>query len=313
MTESRPLDELSWQGSIPLIKDIQLCIPDDIIRQCSTHFNDVEEVTEKLIESNANRGVLQTIKDWVQDSLGRIEKAPGVLCYQTKDSQLPDHQLRILYWTIACAMGALNTRYGALFDVKDRDLDYTKEAIPVSKTKASTGFHTDSTAVEYSPDIVGLLCLQPAYKGGESQLANAADLYNWMNKHYPEDVKILSQPIIRDVITPGTVNSPETIRKNKFPVLNFSSDAFRFRYMRYWITTGYEKSNTPVPQGLNQALDRIDKYLSVNEHLLTFNMERGDMLFVNNAFICHSRTSFEDSPDADKKRMLVRTWINNPN
>jgi len=310
MTKSRSLDELSWQGSTPPLKDIQICIPDDIIRLCSTHFNDVEEVTEKLIESNGNHGALQTIKNWVQDSLGRIEKAPGVLCYQTKNSKLPDNQLRILYCTISCAMGDLNTRYGALFDVKDHYLDYKKEAIPISKTKASTGFHTDSTAAEYSPDIVGLLCLQPAYKGGESQLANAADLYNWMNKHYPEDVKILSQPIIRDVITPGTVNSLETIRKNKFPVLNISSAGFRFRYMRYWITTGYEKSNTPVPEGLNQALDRIDEYLSVDEHILTFNMERGDMLFVNNAFICHSRTSFEDSPDTNKKRTLVRAWIN---
>jgi hypothetical protein len=308
MTNSWPLDELRWHGTLPLLQDIQVLVPDNITRLCITHFSDVQGV----LESNSDSSAYQTIKDWVQDSLGRIEKAPGVLCYQAKDSKLTDGQLRVLYCTIACAMGTLNTRYGALFDVKDRDLDYTKEAIPVSKTKASTGFHTDSTAVEYSPDIVGLLCLQPAYKGGESQLANATDLYNWVNKHYPEDVKILSQPIIRDVITPGTVNSPETIRKNKFPVFTLNPDGFRFRYMRYWITTGYEKSNTPVPQGLNQALDRIDKYLSTDEHILTFNMERGDMLFVNNTFICHSRTSFEDSPDKDKKRMLVRAWINHP-
>jgi hypothetical protein len=39
-------------------------------------------------------------------------------------------------------------------------------------------------------------------------------------------------------------------------------------------------------------------------------MERGDLLFINNRFLCHNRTGFENHPHIEKARTLVRTWIN---
>ena len=162
---------------------------------------------------------------------------------------------------------------GLLFDVKDRNLDYTQSAIPVSKTNAATGFHTDSTAAEYYPDIVGLLCLQPASEGGYSQIKNAVDLYYWIKQYYPEDIKLLSEPIIRDIITPGTPSSFEQIKHNRFPVFDFDSSGFIFRYMKYWIITGYEKSGISLPKGLSQALNRVDSYLNSQEHMLMFKCE----------------------------------------
>ena len=36
------------------------------------------------------------------------------------------------------------------------------------------------------------------------------------------------------------------------------------------------------------------------------------MFYIDNRVLCHSRTAFEDDPEADKIRVLVRTWINLP-
>src|SRR6185369_16132813 len=128
---------------------------------------------------------------------------------------LPDHlsdeQLRAGYLLLSRSFGALNDRYGYLFDVKDHGLDYTRAAVPVSKTRASTGFHTDSTAREYLPDLVGLLCIDPGFKGGESLVANATDLYSHILAVEPRFIELLTQPLYRDVITPGTVNNVEAI------------------------------------------------------------------------------------------------------
>ncbi|MGV2389786.1 MAG UNVERIFIED_CONTAM: TauD/TfdA family dioxygenase [Microcystis novacekii LVE1205-3] len=74
--------------------------------------------------------------------------------------------MRLIYAFISRIFGLLNQRYGYFFDVIDRGMDYTKEAIPVSMTNAETGYHTDSTAKNYFPDIVGLLCLASADEGG---------------------------------------------------------------------------------------------------------------------------------------------------
>jgi hypothetical protein len=206
----------------------------------------------------------------------------------------------------------LNDRYGALFDVKDRGLDYTKEAVPVSKTKASTGFHTDSTAKEYSPDIIGLLCIRPGYKGGDSLLVNGADLYCWFHDNKPQYLPYLSKPIVRDVITPGTINNRKAIQKNKFPIFGFDTTGLKFRYMRYWITTGHEKTGIPLPGELQEAMDHIDSYFNDEDNSFKLKLSRGDMLFVNNRFLCHNRTAYEDFMEDHKKRTMVRTWINQP-
>ena len=39
-------------------------------------------------------------------------------------------------------------------------------------------------------------------------------------------------------------------------------------------------------------------------------MERGDVSYVMNHVTLHSRTKFEDWPENDRKRHLLRIWLN---
>jgi hypothetical protein len=36
----------------------------------------------------------------------------------------------------------------------------------------------------------------------------------------------------------------------------------------------------------------------------------GDIQFLNNYAIIHTRTAFRDDPDPDKRRLLLRLWLN---
>jgi len=58
------------------------------------------------------------------------------------------------------------------------------------------------------------------------------------------------------------------------------------------------------------AIDKIEEFFQKKENLLFYKMERGDMLFINNNFICHNRTKYEDQEEKGIKRTLLRTWIN---
>jgi alpha-ketoglutarate-dependent taurine dioxygenase len=80
--------------------------------------------------------------------------------------------------------------------------------------------------------------------------------------------------------------------------------------MRYWIITGHQRSQTFISPELIKALDRIDEYFQIKDNLFYYKMEQGDMLFINNHFICHNRTKYEDNERQGKKRTLLRTWIN---
>ncbi len=56
-------------------------------------------------------------------------------------------------------------------------------------------------------------------------------------------------------------------------------------------------------------MNLIDSYLLDPNNTYCRMLTRGEILFVNNRRMCHSRTAFIDSPKQSQKRTLVRTWI----
>lgn len=231
---------------------------------------------------------------------------PGIIVFQL-DSALTETEMRLIYAFISRIFGLLNHRYGYFFDVIDRGMDYTKEAIPVSMTNAETGYHTDSTDKNYFPDIVGLLCLAAADEGGDSLVVNAANLYQYFLQNHTDLFPYLYEPLARDVITPGEINSQEAIQKNNFPLFSADSQGLVFRYMRYWIEVAYSKLEIAQPEAITKTLDIIDNFFSKPENTVRFKMKKGDISYVNNRFLCHNRTAFKNS---GKPRQMLRSWIN---
>lgn len=304
---------VSWRNKFPGPNQTIIQVPDFLLDDLEVFTSSNQMSVSDLVQEDKSTEFIPSITKWAHLYKTQLETSPGFICFQCRSRNYTDAQLRTLYGLLAMSFGMLDYRYGAFFDVKDQGLDYKKEAVPVSKTRASTGFHTDSTGKEYSPDIVGLLCLQAGLKGGESLLANGADLYCWMHDFQPMYLPFLEEPIVRDVITPGNVKNKEAILKNKFPVFSFDSIGLKFRYMRYWIITGHEKTGIPLMRGLQEAMDYIDEYLYDKNNSFKLKLSRGDMLFVNNRFLCHNRTAYEDWEKKDKKRIMVRTWISRLN
>ena len=153
--------------------------------------------------------------------------------------------------------------------MKDRGGDYTKTAIPVSQTRAATGLHTDSSALDVLPDLVGLICIRPAKSGGSSRIACALRAHRRLGEEDPGSLAMLEQPHLRDIVTPGADRSQRM--RNQFPVFGDQSGrGVTCRYMRFWI-------------------------------------ERGEMLWVDNCTTLHDRTEYVD--DAEAPRLLLRQWV----
>ena len=291
-------------SSLPTAEDITVHLPEDVASALLTDSSLEAWINRPNQADLQSLSVLSTLSvQWLQ----QLNASPGALRVTT-GSHYNESELRQLYAMTSRALGWINNRYTYFFDVMDRGLDYTKEAIPVSKTKAETGYHTDSTAKHYFPDIIGLLCLQPAKSGGESLITNAANLLHYITDQHPELKDLLHQAWCRDVITPGTVNNTEAILANDIPIYQYDADGgVILRYMRYWIESALVKLGREIPTELTKALDIIDNYFAAPEHAMCFRLERGDMLFVNNRFLCHNRTAFEDG---ENPRVYVRAWIN---
>jgi len=112
MVKDIALQSLSWHGKLPLIQDYKICIPDDIINQCTVPFSHIHQITDELIQDKAYPAVLRMVKEWLEYSLNKIKQALGLLLMQPPELKYTEIQLRLVYFMIASVMGKVNTRYG---------------------------------------------------------------------------------------------------------------------------------------------------------------------------------------------------------
>lgn len=247
---------------------------------------------KRLVHSFVNTKILQT---------------PGFVYYKCKSRVKTDKEITACFEKLASLIGTLNQRYGSLYVVEDQGEDYTNSKIPVSMTNQETGMHTDSSAHDYFPEIVGICCLQPSAEGGELMLCNGANYYADTLLNSPEAITLLEQNFIRDLVTPGMEKSLELLRMNRFPVFKKGYNEILVRYMRYWIERGTLESGELLSEEASLAMDHFDEYLKNPANLLTIKMQKGDMIFFNNTFLLHGRTRYYDN--AGIKRKMLRAWI----
>jgi hypothetical protein len=73
------------------------------------------------------------------------------------------------------------------------------------------------------------------------------------------------------------------------------------------------RADTPrLTEADHRALDLIQDLAETDEFRFDMVLERGDMQFVNNHVLIHSRTHFEDFDEPERRRHLLRLWLSIP-
>lgn len=169
----------------------------------------------------------------------------------------------------------------------------------VYETNLYLPYHTDPS------DVVGLLCLRKAKDGGLSSLVAVASVYNQLLERFPEYLGLYYKQwfyahLGEDLPTPSALFALHEGKLN-------------FRYLRQYIELGHEIRNAPLSLVEIEALDILDSIIHQPDLRLDMMLEPGDIQFANNHLALHSRTSFEDHDDAEKRRKLLRLWLKMPN
>ena len=61
-----------------------------------------------------------------------------------------------------------------------------------------------------------------------------------------------------------------------------------------------------------EAMELVDKIAQSEKFRLDMDFLPGDIQFLNNHVVLHTRTDFEDHLEPDKKRHLLRFWLRTP-
>jgi alpha-ketoglutarate-dependent taurine dioxygenase len=217
-------------------------------------------------------------------------------------------EAQAFYWLVGQLLGfplAQNVQGTLLYDVRDTGQDVAYGA-RFSVTSSESSFHTDNSFGDTVLDYVGLLCLQPARSGGLSQNVSGYRVVEELKQSDPAVLETLARPFHvdrRGGVRPG---EPPTVQ---FPVIAHAGDALLIRYLRYWIEAGHQKVHQPLSAEQVHALDTLDVVLARPDLRVEFTLRQGQMFFINNRWILHNRTAFEDDPTPGRQRHYVRLWL----
>jgi hypothetical protein len=197
-----------------------------------------------------------------------------------------------------------NAQGHMLGHVRNLGMDSRDPNVRIYQTKERQTFHTDSS------DVVGLLCLQPAKKGGQSLLVSADTVFNEMRRRRPDLLKVLLEPIATDRRGEVPKGMDPFLR---IPVFSYYEGRITIFFQRQYIESAQRFPDAPRLTGRHiEALDLFDAICNDPQVHLTMMLEKGDMQFVYNHAMLHDRTGFEDWPDPERRRYLLRLWLSIP-
>ena len=195
-----------------------------------------------------------------------------------------------------------NAKGHLLGHVKDLGLDVTDPNVRYYQTHRKLEYHTDSC------DIVGLLCLKTAKAGGESFIVSSMTLYNEVRRRRPDLLPALFQPYPTD--RRGEV--PEGMQPwFDMPIFHWYADRLSCIYVRQYIESAqrhFPQAARLTPQQV-EAMDLLDALSNDPDLHLSMAFEPGDMQFLHNHVILHSRNDFENWPEPERHRHLLRLWL----
>lgn len=164
-------------------------------------------------------------------------------------------------------------------------------------------------------DVTGLFCLHPAMHGGLSRIASSAAIHDELLRRRPDLLALLYEPIwwsMQGNELPGV--APFYTQ----PIFAVQDGHFACRYTRTHIRSAEleAESNPNIPSlsaAQVEALALIGEIAAQPQFHLTMMFEPGDMQFLNNHLTLHTRTAFEDFPEPERKRHMLRLWLSLPN
>lgn len=162
------------------------------------------------------------------------------------------------------------------------------------------------------PPTLNLLhCVQPARRGGESRLVCVASIVQRMLDTDPAAVDELFAPL-PDWRVPGQYGVVDAGPAAPRPVLARRDGALSCVLYRPYIELSARTAGPELTDAQSAALDLFDACAAADDLTVRFTLGRGETLVLHNRTVLHARTDYVDWPDPDRRRHLLRMWIDAP-
>ena len=218
-----------------------------------------------------------------------------------------DDDVGLIFWGFGRYMGGplyQNPQGELLGHVYDHGRTYGNIDVRGYETNAYLPYHTDAG------DMVGLLCLRRGLEGGLSSIVSSVTVHNEILAQHPEYLGLLYNGFY--YIRREAALTERGVSERPIPVYGQQDGVVSCRYIRNQINAGAVKREVPLTTFERAALDFLDEQTRRPDLRLDMDLQAGDIQFINNYTILHSRTGFVDGPTPDQKRHMLRLWLKFP-
>jgi hypothetical protein len=211
----------------------------------------------------------------------------------------------MLYWGIGLHLGdpwPQNAKGHVMGDVTDQGKRLDDPTFRGNELgQVALDYHTDGA------DVIGLMCLRKASRGGLSCVANAVAIYNELVSARPDLAEVLFAPQPYDA---RGEQAPDMKPYYMFPVFTEHQDRFFIRFIPAYIRASQRYVDAPRLSPLVlDALDTISAMARDPKYNVYMDLQPGEMQFINNYHVLHGRTSYEDDAASGHKRHFKRLWL----
>lgn len=269
---------------------------DNAVRSCSARGITLQTVSKDDFRLPQTSALLQR-------SFDELKQGKGILILRGIDPSLyTEVELEMIYWGLGTYLGTgmsqsvMGDRLGHV-----KDTTATDPHARAYRNKQELTPHTDSA------DLVGLMCVRPAIKGGVSVATSAIAVHNEIARHFPQYLEPLHEGFFyhrRGEQEPGE----PPVTPFRIPVFSWIDGQLSCHYVRSYIESASKDGAPPLTQLQKDALDCLERL--TYELAFNFTLDPGEIYLINNYTVLHARTGFENGPDPKQARLLLRLWLN---
>ena len=191
---------------------------------------------------------------------------------------------------------------GDLLDhvIATSNLTMADGALP-SRVRDRLPFHSDSS------DVVALMCLRGARSGGSSSLVSGATIYNEILRRRPDLAPLLFETWYWDWKAQDK-DAPADWYTS--PICSWVDGVFSSYAGSSMIESAQRFPDVPRLTDAQRELLALYDEVSQSDGLpIDMDFQPGDVQWLLNYAALHSRTSYEDFPEVERRRHLLRLWL----
>ncbi len=218
-----------------------------------------------------------------------------------------DAELATIFWGIGAQLGVglaqsnKGDRLGHVVDLSDADSD--PRQMRSYELGGALSMHTD-----VNQDLVGLMMLRAAKSGGESRLASSMAIHNIILDEHPEFLEPLYRGYYFHVFRHQRVGKSK-LTPHRIPVFSHYDGLLSCHFSPRPIERSVARAGVTLSTLEAGAIEFFIEVAARPEIYLDMSMEPGDIQLINNHLILHGRTEYQDFPEADRRRHLLRLWL----